>query len=76
MSRLRRSMEPAVTGWRSVSVGHVSTGGAVIFTSHQPSRFSELQQDLDLAHYARPLIAQSLFAQRPSAANSVGMVRH
>ena len=30
---------------------HVSTGGAVIFTSHQPSRFSELQQDLDLAHY-------------------------
>ena len=32
--------------------GHVSTGGAVVFTSHQPSRFSELQQDLDLANYA------------------------
>jgi heme exporter protein A len=31
--------------------GHVSSGGAVMFTSHQPSRFSELQQDLDLAHY-------------------------
>jgi heme exporter protein A len=30
---------------------HVSTGGAVLFTSHQPSRFSELQHDLDLAHY-------------------------
>jgi ABC-type transport system involved in cytochrome c biogenesis ATPase subunit len=32
--------------------GHVGTGGAVIFTSHQPSRFSELQQDLDLGNYA------------------------
>ena len=32
--------------------GHVSTGGAVVFTSHQPSRFSELQQDLDLGSYA------------------------
>ena len=32
--------------------GHVSTGGAVVFTSHQPSRFSELQHDLDLANYA------------------------
>ena len=32
--------------------GHVSAGGAVIFTSHQPSRFSELQQDLDLGSYA------------------------
>ena len=31
---------------------HVGAGGAVIFTSHQPSRFGELQQDLDLAHYA------------------------
>ena len=31
---------------------HISAGGAVIFTSHQPSRFTELQQDLDLAHHA------------------------
>ncbi len=31
---------------------HLGGGGAAIFTSHQPSRFSELQQDLDLAHYA------------------------
>ena len=30
---------------------HVATEGAVIFTSHQPSRFGELQQNLDLAAY-------------------------
>ena len=30
---------------------HVAAEGAVIFTSHQPSRFGELQQNLDLAAY-------------------------
>ncbi len=28
---------------------HVSGGGAVVYTSHQPSRFGSLQQDVDLA---------------------------
>ena len=32
--------------------GHVNEGGATIFTSHQPSRFGALQQDLDLGQYA------------------------
>ena len=32
--------------------GHVNGGGAAIFTSHQPSRFGALQQDLDLGQYA------------------------
>ena len=31
---------------------HVNGGGATVFTSHQPSRFGELQQDLDLGQYA------------------------
>ena len=30
---------------------HVAAEGAVIFTSHQPSRFGESQQNLDLAAY-------------------------
>ena len=32
--------------------GHVNAGGATVFTSHQPSRFGPLQQDLDLGRYA------------------------
>lgn len=31
---------------------HVNAGGATVFTSHQPSRFGPLQQDLDLGRYA------------------------
>jgi heme exporter protein A len=31
---------------------HVNGGGATVFTSHQPSRFGALQQDLDLGQYA------------------------
>lgn len=31
---------------------HVNSGGATVFTSHQPSRFGPLQQDLDLGRYA------------------------
>ena len=31
---------------------HVNAGGAAVFTSHQPSRFGPLQQDLDLGRYA------------------------
>ena len=31
---------------------HVGGGGAVIFTSHQASRFGGLQHNLDLACYA------------------------
>ena len=31
---------------------HVNVGGATVFTSHQPSRFGPLQQDLDLGRYA------------------------
>ena len=30
----------------------VNAGGATVFTSHQPSRFGPLQQDLDLGRYA------------------------
>ena len=30
---------------------HVNAGGATVFTSHQPSRFGVLQQDLDLGQY-------------------------
>jgi heme exporter protein A len=30
---------------------HVADEGAVIFTSHQPSRFGARQQNLDLAAY-------------------------
>jgi len=30
---------------------HVSSGGAVVYTSHQPSRFGSLQQDVDLVRY-------------------------
>ena len=30
---------------------HVNAGGATVFTSHQPSRFGPLQQDLDLGRY-------------------------
>ena len=32
--------------------GHVASGGAVLFTSHQQSRFGAQQHDLDLARYA------------------------
>ena len=31
---------------------HVNAGCATVFTSHQPSRFGPLQQDLDLGRYA------------------------
>ena len=31
--------------------GHVASGGAVVFTSHQQSRFGARQHDLDLARY-------------------------
>jgi heme exporter protein A len=31
--------------------GHVASGGAVLFTSHQQSRFGAQQHDLDLARY-------------------------
>jgi heme exporter protein A len=31
---------------------HVNAGGATVFTSHQPSRFGPLQQDLDVGRYA------------------------
>ena len=34
--------------------GHVASGGAVLFTSHQQSRFGAQQHDLDLAQYANP----------------------
>ena len=30
---------------------HVSSGGAVVYTSHQPSRFGSLQQGIDLARH-------------------------
>ncbi len=30
---------------------HVSAGGAVVYTSHQSSRFGALQQDIDLVHH-------------------------
>ena len=32
--------------------GHVASGGAVLFTSHQQSRFGAHQHDLDLTRYA------------------------
>jgi heme exporter protein A len=32
--------------------GHLESGGAVLFTSHQPSRFGAEQRNLDLAGYA------------------------
>ena len=38
--------------WLDIQIrSHVSSGGAVVYTSHQPSRFGSLQQDVDLFRY-------------------------
>ena len=47
------ALDVAGCEWLEACVrGHVSGGGATVFTSHQPSRFGALQQDLDLGQYA------------------------
>ena len=47
------ALDVAGCEWLEACVrGHVSGGGAAVFTSHQPSRFGALQQDLDLGQYA------------------------
>ena len=47
------ALDVAGCEWLEACVrGHVNGGGATVFTSHQPSRFGALQQDLDLGQYA------------------------
>lgn len=47
------ALDMAGCGWLEACVRrHVNAGGATVFTSHQPSRFGPLQQDLDLGRYA------------------------
>ncbi len=47
------ALDVAGCEWLEACVrGHVNAGGAAVFTSHQPSRFGPLQQDLDLGRYA------------------------
>ena len=47
------ALDMAGCGWLEACVRrHVNAGGAAVFTSHQPSRFGPLQQDLDLGRYA------------------------
>ena len=47
------ALDVAGCEWLEARVrGHVNAGGATVFTSHQPSRFGPLQQDLDLGRYA------------------------
>ena len=47
------ALDVAGCEWLEACVrGHVNAGGATVFTSHQPSRFGPLQQDLDLGRYA------------------------
>ena len=46
------ALDVAGCEWLEVCVrDHVNAGGATVFTSHQPSRFGALQQDLDLGQY-------------------------
>ena len=46
------ALDVAGCGWLERHIaGHLERGGAVLFTSHQPSQFGAQQRNLDLAGY-------------------------